>query len=80
MEVTEEMKRDTRKLRGRIIEIFGTQQEFAKKIGKTEQTITAKINGRSQFSQEDIIEWCNALDIEAADIGLYFFAPELSNG
>lgn len=62
------------KLRGKIVEKFGSQKEFAKYIGKSEQTITAKLNDRADFSQDDIIEWCDALDIEAIDIGNYFFA------
>lgn len=62
------------KLRGRITEKFGSQKEFAKYLKKTEQTIGAKLNGRSDFSQSDIIEWCDALDITALDIGNYFFA------
>lgn len=65
-------------LKGRIVQKFGTQQRFAKHLGKTEQTITAKLNGRAQFSQNDIIEWSNALGIEAAEVGEYFFAEKLS--
>ena len=64
---------DMNNLRGRIIQKYGSQGKFAKHLGKTEQTITAKLNGRSQFSQEDIIEWCNALDIDSPSIGEYFF-------
>ena len=67
-----------RKLRSRIVEIFGTQTEFANALGKTQQTITAKLNGNSQFSQDDIIDWCNCLEINAPDIGAYFFAEKLS--
>ena len=61
------------KLRGRIVEIFGSQALFSKKIGLSEQSVTAKLAGRSMFSQSDIITWCNALDIDQNDIGLYFF-------
>ncbi len=61
------------KLKGRIVEIFGSQALFSKRIGVSEQTITAKLAGRSKFSQDDIIDWCNALDIDQHDIGLYFF-------
>ncbi len=66
-------------LRGRIIQKFGSQGRFAKHLGLTEQTITAKLNGRSQFSQDDILNWCNALGIEADEVGRYFFAHKLSN-
>lgn len=61
------------KLKGRIVEIFGTQAAFSKSIGVSEQTITAKLAGRSMFSQDDIINWCKALLIDQNDIGLYFF-------
>lgn len=74
------MSRENLRLRGRIIQKYGSQSAFAKHLGKTEQTITAKLNGRSQFSQDDILNWCNALDIVADDVGEYFFAEKLSNG
>ena len=74
------MSRENLRLRGRIIQKYGSQSAFAKHLGKTEQTITAKLNGRSQFSQDDILNWCNALDIVAGDVGEYFFAEKLSNG
>lgn len=66
------------KLKGRIIEKFGSQQSFAKHIGVTEQTVTAKLNGRSRFSQDDIICWCKALGIKTANVGDYFFTQKLS--
>ena len=62
------------KLRGRIVEKYGSQRSFAKAIGKTEQTIIAKLSGKSEFSKKDIIEWCNVLDITENDITVYFFA------
>lgn len=65
------------KLKGRIIQMYGSQGRFAKRLGKTEQTVTAKLNSRTQFSQDDIIAWCNALDIEAPSIGEYFFEYKL---
>lgn len=68
------------KLRGRIVEIFGSQSKFAEAVGQSEQIITAKLAGRSSFTQDNIIAWCKALDIDQNDIGSYFFAPKLSNG
>lgn len=73
------MAKEYSKLRGRIVEMFGTQSEFAGKIGASEQTITNKLAGKSQFSQDDIILWCNVLGIAAGDVGDYFFAQKLSN-
>ena len=62
------------KLRGRIVEICGTQTEFAKKVGQSEQIITAKLAGRSSFTQENIMAWSEVLNIDQKDIGSYFFA------
>jgi len=68
------------KLRGRIIEICGSQAEFSKRVGQSEQSITAKLSGRSSFTQENIITWSEVLDIDQNDIGSYFFTQKLSNG
>lgn len=68
---------NTNKLKGRIVEIFGSQRKFAEHIGKSEITVTKKLSGASQFSLNDITEWCNALDIQSDEVGLYFFANEL---
>ncbi len=62
------------KLRGKIVEMFGSQKEFSKQINLSEQSVTAKLNGRSDFSQEDIIRWSNALEIRLDEIGAYFFS------
>ena len=68
------------KLRGRIIEICGSQSEFSKKVGQSEQNITAKLSGRSSFTQDNIITWSQVLDIDQNDIGSYFFTQKHSNG
>jgi len=65
------------KLRGRIVEKFGSQSEFSKEIGQSEQIVTAKLAGRSSFTQDNIIKWSKALDIDQNDIGSYFFAQIL---
>ena len=62
------------KLRGRIVEICGSQSAFAQKVGQSEQIITAKLAGRSSFTQGNIVSWCKVLDIDQNDIGSYFFA------
>ena len=64
------------KLRGRILEKFGSQGAFAKAIGLSEQSVSAKLNGKFQFSTDDIIKWCQLLDINREDVGLYFFVPD----
>ena len=66
------------KLRGRIVEICGTQSEFSKRVGQSEQIISAKLSGNSAFTQDNIIAWCNVLDIDQNEIGNYFFTQKLS--
>lgn len=65
------------KLRGRIVEICGSQSEFAKRVGQSEQIISAKLAGNSSFTQDNIISWCKVLDIDPNDIGNYFFTQKL---
>jgi len=68
------------RLRGRIVEICGSQAKFAEVLGVSEQIVTAKLAGRSSFTQENIITWAEALHIDQNDIGDYFFTLEVSNG
>lgn len=67
-----------KKLRGRIVEKYDTQQNFAKEIGLSMQSVSRKMRGASGFSQKDIITWCEALDIDLKDAGLYFLCCESS--
>ena len=66
------------KLRGRIVEICGTQSEFSRRVGQSEQIISAKLSGNSAFTQDNIIAWCKVLNIDQNDIGNYFFTQNLS--
>ena len=61
------------KLRGRIVEKFGSQEEFAKAIGRSTVYVSKKLNGRSAFSKASIELWAKALEIPHLEIGLYFF-------
>lgn len=68
------MAYEYRKLIGRIIEKYGTRKAFAEYLGLSENSMSKKLNGITAFSQNDIEIWCNALDIELSDAGVYFFA------
>ena len=62
------------KLRGRIIEKYTTQGVFAEKIGLSETSVSNKMTGKSGFNQEDIVKWCETLEIPLDEAGQYFFA------
>ena len=63
-----------RKLRGRIVEKYSTYGKFAEHIGASTVTVSNKLRGVTQFSQDDIVIWCEALEIPVAESGTYFFA------
>ena len=64
------------KLRGRIIEKFGTIQNFAdyQGISRGKQFIGNVLNGKAVLTFNDIEEWIYALQIEPDEIYFYFFA------
>lgn len=61
------------KLRGRIVEKYGTQGKFAEILGISKNSMSKKMNCETGFSQEDIIVWSKLLGIEKDDYGTYFF-------
>jgi hypothetical protein len=71
---------DYSKLRGRIVEKYGTQKAFFSHLSITSVQASKKINGKTGFSQKDIIEWCGLLDINLEDIGSYFYAQKVGQG
>ena len=62
------------KLRGRIVEKYGTQEKFAEALDVSKQMVSMKMTGRSSFSQKDILAWCDLLGIQHDQISEYFFA------
>lgn len=68
------MARSYNKLRGRIVEKFGSQGAFAEKLGISRQWVSMKLNNKSEFSQSEILKWCDVLEISEREIVDYFFA------
>ena len=68
---------DYSKLRGRIVEKFGTLGAFSDAMNINRSTIATRFNGESAWRQDDIIKACELLGIETADIPAYFFAEEV---
>ena len=61
------------KLRGRIVEKYGTQSKFAEALGLSNNSLSNKLNCKIGFSQEDILKWSQLLDIGSSDFYEYFF-------
>ena len=62
------------KLRGRIVEMYGTQGKFAEKLGISKNSVSKKMNCKTEFSQEDIIRWSMLLNVKKDEYGEYFFS------
>ncbi len=61
------------KLKGRIIEIFGTQSNFAAEMGWSERTLSLKLKGKRSWKQTDICKALQLLRLTEQDIPDYFF-------
>lgn len=68
---------DYSKLRGRIVEKFGSATGFSKELGVALPTISAKLSNTKSITKNDIIEWSEKLEIPVSDIGLYFFTQKV---
>jgi len=68
---------DYRKLYGRIVEKYGTQHNFADKMGMSDHSISKKMCGKSPWKQTDIEKACSLLSIKKEDIGIYFFTLDV---
>lgn len=70
---------DYSKLKGRIIEKFGTQQVFANAMEWSERTLSLKMNNLRVWTQKDIIKASNLLDISEDEIQDYFFKRKVQS-
>lgn len=64
---------ETNKLRGRIIEVFGSQSNFAKAVNRPISFVSMYLNGHKNLDQQSIFKWAKALSIPAGEIDDYFF-------
>ena len=71
------MTYDYRKLKGKIKEVFDTQQAFALAIGVSACSVTNKMQGKSNWTQDEIDKAANALKIDVRDIPEYFFTRKI---
>lgn len=67
------MEWNYQKLRGKIKEICGTQDNFAEKLGINRVSLSQRLNNLLEFTQKEIYKSCEILGIELADIPEYFF-------
>lgn len=65
------------KLKGKMTEKRMSQERMAKGLGITVQSLNAKLNGRSQFTLEEVVKIAEMLSLkDPVDI---FFTPNVPN-
>lgn len=69
---------NSRKLRGRIVEKYGTISNFSDSVGRNRSSVSMILNGKAEMDRQDIVLFCSALDIKDREIGDYFFTPEVT--
>lgn len=69
---------DYSKLRGRIIEKYGSCKAFGAAMGRSKVWVSTRLNNVVPWSTDEITEACEPekLDIAPEDIPTYFFTPK----
>lgn len=68
---------DYSKLRGRIKEIFGTQDAFADAVGIGRVSLSKRLNNALEFTQDEMIKSAAVLKFPPEEIPLYFFTEKV---
>ena len=65
---------DFSKLRGRIVEKYGTCDRFAAAMGHSKVWLSSRLNNVVQWRSQEMREAARLLDIPAGEIPAYFLA------
>jgi transcriptional regulator with XRE-family HTH domain len=57
-----------RKLKGKIVEVFGSQADFSKAIGVDEATVSRVVRRRRNLSFQEMHRWASLLSCAPEDI------------
>ena len=68
---------ETAKLRGRIVEKFGTLKAFARAVHNSESFVSQYMTGKKILDQRMIDNWAAALDIPVTEYDVYFFTKKI---
>lgn len=64
------------KLRGKIREVFGKNENFAKALSIDLSSLSAKLNNKTPWKREEIENACSLLLIPIEEVHLYFFCKK----
>lgn len=68
---------DYSKLKGRIREVFGTQEAFAKAIGLSAVSVSNKLNNLIDWKQDEMEKSMEQLGVPFSEIHVYFFIKKV---
>lgn len=68
---------DFSKLRGRIVEKYGSCAAFAEAAGRSPGQISRRLNNQTPFDDQEIHAFCQLLEIPGSDLATYFFTPKV---
>lgn len=68
---------DYSKLKGKIIEKYGSQIEFAKVMQVSENTLSLKLNNKVRFTADDIVQITDLFGVDKNEVGQYFFTQRV---
>ena len=68
---------DYRKLKGKIKEVFDTQEAFAEAMDMSQTSVNLRLNDKVEWKTQDIVRACGLLSIPLTETHLYFFTQKL---
>lgn len=71
------MAKDFSKLKGRIVEKFGTQKAFCEALGRTPEWLSRRLNNQIEFDADDMASIIDLLEIDPQSLHLYFLCPNV---
>lgn len=66
------------KLKGKIVEVCGSQCEFAARMGVSERTISNKMQQKKWWKQNEMVKAMNILGVDESELWDYFFCKQSS--
>lgn len=65
------------KLRGKIREVFGTQEAFAEAMGMSKSALSMRLNNKIKWTLEEVRKACELLSVDDGEVCAYFFARKV---
>ncbi len=73
------MSYDYSRLKGKIIEKYGSNAKFAEDMEWSERTLSLKLNNKVAWKQPEIVKAIDLLSLDENDITGYFFKLKVQN-